>query len=158
MKDSRFTWSDAWIFLSISKRDGSTLDEIIAIADMLNHAIPTDKEIEMGINHLSRAGLICVDRDIFILTDNGNNLHKIVKNKSGGLFTLIDKMKKLLDKQEFPFLEISEFSLMPNESKKAYEIYQKKIQEASRPKHKKKLKNQKRINESPTRAALHARR
>src|SRR5215510_10349012 len=96
---SRFDWSDIWIFLCITSRDGVSLDHIIAVADMLNHAIPMEEEVKKAITRLSSAGLIRVEDESFILTETGYQLHETIRKKKGGLFTLVDRMEKYINRQ-----------------------------------------------------------
>ena len=53
---------DAWMFLAIaiSPRDAGPvgLSDLVAAADGVNHAIPTEDELRGGINRLIYAGLV----------------------------------------------------------------------------------------------------
>jgi hypothetical protein len=128
-EENRFDWSDVWIFLCITSRDGVSLDHIVAVADMLNHAIPTEREVEIAINHLSKAGLVRVENESFILTETGFELHEAVRKEKGGLFTLMKRMEKHINKQDFPILDMLEFKLRPNQLDKVYNTYHKRVEE-----------------------------
>jgi hypothetical protein len=59
-----WTYSDAWIFSSISGSDpetASTLVEVIGSADALSNAILMEEELTCSINRLTAAGLVDVD-------------------------------------------------------------------------------------------------
>ncbi|MFG2040008.1 hypothetical protein [Dactylosporangium sp. NPDC048998] len=58
---AEWTLSDAWIFASIAGTgpdDGCTLTQIIATADAINHAIPTEAEFVQAVPRLIAAGLV----------------------------------------------------------------------------------------------------
>ncbi len=125
---SRFDWSDIWIFLCITSRDGVSLDHIIAVADLLNHAIPTEEEVEKAITRLSNAGLARVEGESFILTETGFELQEAIRKKKGALFTLVKRMEKYINKQDFPILDTSEFKLAPSQLDNAYGIYHQRVE------------------------------
>jgi hypothetical protein len=93
------TWvqSDAWIFCSISggvDESGRTdLARLVEVADVINHALPTDNEIEGAIRRLVGAGLIVVTDDGFTLTEEGASLAGSIR---GGLFGQVDHALKAL--------------------------------------------------------------
>jgi hypothetical protein len=51
-------WSDAWLLAAVDWSGGGDLAKIIGAADAINHAIPTDEEIEHSIRILDGAGLV----------------------------------------------------------------------------------------------------
>lgn len=55
-----FVWSDAWILLAIiyTGSQGCSPDNLIKIADYINHAIPTEEELDGAIARLTRARMI----------------------------------------------------------------------------------------------------
>ena len=68
---SDFTSTDAWIMLSLlfgSADNGSTLRELIATADYVNHAIPTYDELSESLRHLSQAGYVIKQADRYCAT------------------------------------------------------------------------------------------
>lgn len=58
--NKRFVWSDAWILLAVIYADGQgcDLDNLIKIADYINHAIPTKVELNGAIVRLTQAKMI----------------------------------------------------------------------------------------------------
>ena len=66
-----FAWTDAWLLHAIllaAENGQARLDEVIAAADMIQHAMLTFDEIDGGIARLSRAGLISIGDKQFHLT------------------------------------------------------------------------------------------
>ncbi len=59
---SRFAWSDAWVLWSIATSAGpsTTLRQLIAAADYINHAVPTYDELAGALRRLEASG--CVER------------------------------------------------------------------------------------------------
>jgi len=57
-----FLWSDAWLLQAIAiaaSRDGAaTLTEVLAAADAVNHAMPTDAELHGGFSRLTAGGFV----------------------------------------------------------------------------------------------------
>jgi predicted transcriptional regulator len=64
----------SWIFLSTaiaSKKELSNFTSISNIADGINHAIPTHKELQTSLTWLIQNGLIIKIGNKYGLTDNG---------------------------------------------------------------------------------------
>jgi hypothetical protein len=56
--------SDAWIFATLGyrgQRDGVSLRSLVAAADRINHAIPTEAEFTTAVGRLVAAGLAGAD-------------------------------------------------------------------------------------------------
>lgn len=56
-----FSWSDAWLILSIAladNGDGASLEAILAVGDWINHAIFTGPELRRGIAKLMHIGFV----------------------------------------------------------------------------------------------------
>jgi hypothetical protein len=124
MDNNRFQHSDAWIFLSLNNIEaGTSLEDLIAKADYINHAIPAADEVEGAINRLSKAGLIHVGDAKFFLTDPGKELFEYVHSERVSMLTLWDKLENHLNNSNFPVLKIEDFKLSPGEHQAAYEKY-----------------------------------
>lgn len=56
----QFVWSDAWILLAIiyTGKEGGDISTIIKVADYINHAVPSDKELKGALARLKRSGII----------------------------------------------------------------------------------------------------
>lgn len=63
----------SWILLSVPHRLG-TLQEIIARADGINHAIPSHDELRSSLGWLMARGLILQDQNRYCTTDLGADL------------------------------------------------------------------------------------
>jgi len=90
---------DAWMFLAIaiSPRDAGPvgLSDLVAAADGVNHAIPTEDELRGGINRLIYAGLVSEYGSAFDLTDAGEAM--FAKVRSGSTRTEFDRLERELD-------------------------------------------------------------
>ena len=60
----------AWILLSVPEEFG-TLNDIIGMADAINHAIPTDSELKNSFGWLESKGLIQREGRRYALTESG---------------------------------------------------------------------------------------
>lgn len=72
MTETVYLWSDAWLFQAItiaSHEKPASLTDIIAVADGVNHAMPTDDELHGAFARLSRGGLIHEVSEHFQLSD-----------------------------------------------------------------------------------------
>lgn len=132
MNNNRFKNADAWIFLSLNKiEEGTSLEDLIAKADWINHAIPTEEEVEGAITRLSKAGLVHFRSAKFFLTDSGKELYEYIYGKRGSMLTLWGKLEKHLNKSDFPFLNIEDFKLSAGELQITYEKYRKRFWKTS---------------------------
>ena len=129
MKNQRFQRTDAWIFLSINTtEDGTSLEDLIAKADYINHAIPSKDEIEGAVTRLSTAGLVRFENSKFILTDSGKEVYEYIHNgKDSTYIALWGKLEKHLNKSTFPFLEVDQFKLNLSQFQITYNIYNKRF-------------------------------
>jgi hypothetical protein len=128
MDNNRFQHSDAWIFLSLNNIEGGTsLEDLIAKADYINHAIPAEDEVEGAITRLSKAGLVRFGDAKFFLTDFGEELFEYIYSQKGSMLALWDKLEKHLNKSDFPLLNIEDFKLRPGELHVAYKKYHKRF-------------------------------
>lgn len=67
-----YLWSDAWLFQAItiaSHEKPASLTDILAVADGVNHAMPTDDELHGALARLSSGGLIREISEHFLLSD-----------------------------------------------------------------------------------------
>jgi hypothetical protein len=63
----------AWILLSVPESPG-TLQDIIAMADGINHAIPSHRELQTSLGWLQARGLVRKEGRRFCTTDAGSQL------------------------------------------------------------------------------------
>ena len=112
----QWLWSDAWVLSAImitDKDGGSTLTEVVAAADAINHAILMDSEVEPAVRRLLGAGLISTLPGRFLLTDTGRAM---AAAKRGGMLSQVDSLLRML--QRLPATE-QEWSLQPGELRRA---------------------------------------
>ncbi|HJU86425.1 MAG TPA: hypothetical protein VJ788_03535 [Gemmatimonadota bacterium] len=67
----QFLWSDAWLLQAIAvaaRSEPATLAEVLAAADAVNHALPTDEELHGGLARLTGEGFVEEIEDRFRLT------------------------------------------------------------------------------------------
>jgi len=70
-EETALTSSDAWLLHAVLLAGGSgevSLEDVVGVADMINHAILTFDEIDGGVARLSRSGLILVAKKRLQLT------------------------------------------------------------------------------------------
>jgi len=77
---SQWTTVDAWILACVT-RDWSSVEQLIAGADALDHSIPTHREFTSSIGALMQSGLVEAHGLKFRLTSAG---HAIREHWSGG--------------------------------------------------------------------------
>lgn len=97
---AQWTIADAWVFASIEgigAEDGYTLAQIIAKADGINHAVPTEAEFTRAVSRLVAAGLIGAraETDRYWHTAAGRALYR-QRMKRRGLFGWIDAIPPAL--------------------------------------------------------------
>ena len=102
---------------------GTSLRDLIATADYINHAIPTDEEIEGGINRLARAGLVTVEEGYFHLTPAGRLLLREFHGKRDSLLKVWERVDGHLQTLKLPELEVQAFTLKRGQSRAAYKSY-----------------------------------
>ena len=96
-----WTLSDAWVFASlggVGRRDGFSLQLVIAAADGINHAILTEKEFVRGVHRLVAAELAGADpaADRYWRTDAGHSLYQRTM-RGRGLFAWMDVLLPALE-------------------------------------------------------------
>src|ERR1700733_428399 len=87
----------SWILLSIELASGKSpapLERIIAAADALNHAIPTQKEINEAIGWLMQKGFISEQEKKYNLTEQGRDLLIEIHLQAPKPFDAWDLLKK----------------------------------------------------------------
>ena len=87
---------NSWIFLAVamaSNESSVTLRDIIGVADGINHAIPTHKELQTAFGWLSKQGLISKEGKKYRLTEKGVALHREASAKSKRIFGVWDFLK-----------------------------------------------------------------
>ncbi len=73
------------------------MEEVIGMADALNHAIPTDLELRDSLGWLRSAGLIQKEGKFFLRTPDGNRLVSQHQSKHRAVFKLWDAVAESLE-------------------------------------------------------------
>lgn len=126
MGQTKFQRSDAWIFVSLAFYQGNvgtSLRDLIATADYINHAIPNADEVEGAISRLSSAGLVTVEDDCFYLTNAGRALLNELRAKRPSLGKTWALVEERLPTLEIPELEAPAFKLDPAQFEDAKNSY-----------------------------------
>jgi hypothetical protein len=74
----------------------ASLDALIGTADWINHAVPLDEELQLGLNRLIAAGFISESEDRFRLTEAGEALHA-KSQKRAGLWKQFERLEVQFD-------------------------------------------------------------
>ncbi|MDQ3321302.1 MAG: hypothetical protein M3525_02405 [Acidobacteriota bacterium] len=77
--------TNSWIFLAVgiaTAESSSKLREIVLIADGINHAVPTQKELQIAFKWLSKQHLVLKERSKYRVTETGLYLFEKAKAKS----------------------------------------------------------------------------
>jgi hypothetical protein len=130
--ESSFEQSDPWILLAVAyagKHGSVTLDRIIGTADSINHAIPTQKEIEGAINRLSHAELISIKGHTFAVTEPGNKLLIKASQTAKSIYDEWKIIEQLLKTISVPQVSNPDWELSESDFQVAYERYRRAIAE-----------------------------
>ena len=98
------SFNEGWIFASL-KGDGrpTTLAELIATADVLNHAIPTVVEVRASLAWLAARGWVVPHGEAIALTPRGQEIAANGRARRGGLFAIADNMGKAMRSPRFRY-------------------------------------------------------
>jgi len=118
---------DAWMFLSVARSEGGTLFDFFSAADHIGVALPTDREMEDGINHLAKYGLVRPSGTFVALTDTGRELFEGVGGLAAAPRPQIVLVRERL--QAFPLAQddVPRWKLDPVESDSALSKYSKRM-------------------------------
>ena len=81
----------SWILLAIfisSQSSPTTFEEIMQIADGINHAVPTQREMQTSISWLIANDLILKDGKKYSLSENGKILNDNVEKQNSVLMKM----------------------------------------------------------------------
>jgi hypothetical protein len=87
----------AWILISIPE-GGGTLREISSVADGINHAVPTPRELQEGLRWLTRSGLVVKQGRQVRLTASGAELLARVSTTSETIIDTWDRATTELER------------------------------------------------------------
>jgi hypothetical protein len=89
----------AWIFLSTALATGIDPTDtrgISMIADGINHAIPTQKELQTSFSWLTKHGLVAKQEGKYSLTSEGKIIFGNASKDSKILFAIWENLEKLI--------------------------------------------------------------
>lgn len=122
---SSWSHNNGWILAALAMQGGTdvSLPDLIAAADVMNHAIPTSGELSRSLTRFARCGLIKVDGKRYrILPEHLPSIRKALTAK-GGLFTAPDKCVRWLNKSGLRELSTIRIELKPIDVTAAYKQY-----------------------------------
>ena len=91
----------SWIFYStsaIAQKEAVKIREIESVADAINHAIPSQKEISSSIKWLQSKSLISREGKKVILTDEGKSFASEITSKPGSTMKTWDRITMAFQK------------------------------------------------------------
>jgi hypothetical protein len=124
--------TNSWIFLAVamaSSESPATLDGVIGVADAINHAVPTHKELQNAFGWLSKQDLILKKGKNYRLTEKGLALYTEASAKSKRMFGVWDILKERFSNLNS---EAEADSLTREEVDVAYRKYNREFWEKSR--------------------------
>jgi hypothetical protein len=122
----QWVWSDAWVLAAImmtQQEGGSSLTDVVAAADAINHAILMENEVESAVRKLLGAELIATQQRAFFLTESGEVMKAA---KHGGLLGQVDQL--LLALRRLP-VAVREWKLQPGELRHAADAWNARAQQ-----------------------------
>ena len=87
----------SWIFLAIavsSQKEPASFSGISQIADGINHAVPTQKEMQYSISYLKKENLISKNENKYSLTEAGKKIFAKAEKKTKILLKLWEELEK----------------------------------------------------------------
>ena len=91
----------SWIFLSTaiaSKTEPADYDSISRIADGINHAVPTHKELQTSLTWLTKRDLVTKTGSKYRLTEKGQLDYDIAARQASTLMKIWDNLDTILKK------------------------------------------------------------
>ncbi len=86
----------AWILLSVPQNPGR-LHDIIAVADGINHAIPSHQELQNSLGWLKAKGLVRKSDQTYALTEAGSQLLSEIKGRHRSAMKIWDLVADRLE-------------------------------------------------------------
>lgn len=93
----------SWIFLAIalaSSTKSVDAEGIIVVADGINHAIPTQKELQKSISWLRKEELIVKQGKNFELSSKGKRVYEQASRNTNTLTTIWENLEMMLNSFE----------------------------------------------------------
>ena len=95
-----WTWSDAWLLISIdmaSDNGGADPEGIIRAGDRINHAIFTSEELKTGLGKLTSAGYIKMEDSKFYTTEKFKEVYEKLGVQPKTPLKVVDEILQLLN-------------------------------------------------------------
>jgi len=89
----------SWIFLAISlasEVSPAKLDSIATVADGINHAVPTQKELQYSMRWLTTKNLVVKESGKYFLSEDGKKLLKQAKSESELLLSIWKNVENMI--------------------------------------------------------------
>jgi hypothetical protein len=96
----RFTWSDAWLLLSIAlstREHGASLKDIIGTGDAINRAIFTPQELRRGLAKLTAAGYVAEQGGRYFVSGAATEFYHSSVTRSRDASQQLAKLEKFLN-------------------------------------------------------------
>jgi predicted transcriptional regulator len=89
----------SWIFLATaiaSKSGPADFSSISGIADGINHAVPTHKELQSSLTSLKMMGLVSNNGSKYRLTEKGKIDYEMASRETSNLFKVWENIEQML--------------------------------------------------------------
>jgi hypothetical protein len=118
-----WAWSDAWVLTAayVAARNPVSLSDVVAAGDFINHAIFTDEELEHAFTRLTAAGLVELQGDVVVLSDEALALCREAVERAGGVLTATANVDRAL--REIQLGELTPIAIAPGILDAAIERY-----------------------------------
>ena len=86
----------AWIFLATalaSQTEPTNIKEVSMVADGINHAVPTQKELQTSFSWLTKQGLVVKQAKKYLLTSEGKLVYENASQNTKILQKIIQKLE-----------------------------------------------------------------
>jgi hypothetical protein len=110
----------AWILLCVPDKPG-TLQNIIAMADAINHAIPTHRELQTSLGWLQARGLVSKQGRCYSVTEIGSQLLSRLRSPNRPMMKTWDLVSAELQKMIGSPAPLDDVT--PEETDSAYQAY-----------------------------------
>ena len=96
---SESNWSDAWLLLAViyAGPGGANLEKIVAVGDVINHAIFNPDELESGLARLTFGGYITEKNGVFSATSKVKRAYAKSTSPRRAIHKELDDMAKLIN-------------------------------------------------------------
>lgn len=119
-----FVGADGWLLAAIVLcKPHGTLSEIYGVADALNHALPSLKQLDGGLNRLLNAGLIIRDDARFIPTEEGKSLYERARSPKDGPIQTMLRLQAIVKRMQGSPSIARHIQITPEELASAKESY-----------------------------------